>query len=126
HDSLARVAREHAARTVTAVLDEAVERFGDREAVRVEAQAVTYAELRERARAVAGGLQRLGLEPGNRLLIMLHNSLEFVDAWLGCALAGVVEIPVHVEYRGELLRYIVENSDAQGMLLAEEFVPRLT
>jgi crotonobetaine/carnitine-CoA ligase len=118
--------REHATRTVTSVLDAAVERFADTPAVRLDGLTVTYADLRRRARAVAGGLERIGLVRGDRLLIMAHNSLEFVDAWLGCALAGVVEVPVHVEYRGELLRYVVDHSGATHMLIAEEFVPRLT
>jgi crotonobetaine/carnitine-CoA ligase len=119
------MAREHAARTVTSVLEEGAGRHGDAAALRFEGTTTTYAELRDRAYAFAGGLERLGLGRGDRLLIMAHNSPEFVHAWLGCALAGVVEVPVHVEYRGELLRYIVEHSGATRMLLAAEFVPRL-
>jgi crotonobetaine/carnitine-CoA ligase len=119
------MAREHAARTVTCVLEEGATLYGDAAALRFEGTTTTYAELRDRAHAFAGGLERLGLGRGDRLLIMAHNSLEFVDAWLGCALAGVIEVPVHVEYRGELLRYIVEHSGATRMLLAAEFVPRV-
>jgi carnitine-CoA ligase len=120
-----RIAREHANRTVASVLDEGADRYGDEPAVRLEGATVTYRELRERALRFAGGLRRLGLEPGDRLLLMLGNSLEFVDAWLGCALAGVVEVPVHVAYRGELLRHVVEHSTATTMLLEEEFAPRV-
>jgi crotonobetaine/carnitine-CoA ligase len=119
------IAREHAIRTVASVLDEGAERYDDAPAVRFEGAALTYGELRERARRFAGGLRRLGLEPGDRLLIMLGNSVEFVDAWLGCALAGVVEVPVHVEYRSELLRHVIEHSGATTMLLEEEFAPRV-
>ncbi|HEY1368137.1 MAG TPA: AMP-binding protein [Gaiellaceae bacterium] len=119
------MASEHAARTVTCVLEEGAARHGDTAALRLEGTTTTYGELRDRAYAFAGGLERLGLARGDRLLIMAHNSLEFLDAWLGCALAGVVEVPVHVEYRGELLRYIVEHSAATRMLLAPEFVPRI-
>src|SRR5438067_1587115 len=119
------MASEHATRTGARVLDEGVERFGDAPAVRLEGQTLTYRELRMRAGTFAGGLGRLGLGPGDRLLIMLPNSLEFVEAWSGCALAGVIEVPVHVEYRGELLRHVVEHSGARWILLEEEFVPRV-
>src|SRR5262245_43679749 len=119
------MASEHAARTVTCVLGEGAARYGDTPAIRFEGSTTTYTELQERAHAFAGGLEQLGLARGDRLLIMAHNSLEFVDAWLGCALAGVVEVPVHVEYRAELLRYIVEHSGSTRMLVASEFVPRL-
>src|SRR6516162_95835 len=119
------MASEHAGRTVNSVLDAGAERFRDLPAIRIDRLAVSYGELRDRAHAFAGALERLGLRPGDRLLIMGHNTAEFVDAWIGCALAGVVEVPVHVEYRGELLRHVVEHSGATHMLVAEEFVPRL-
>jgi crotonobetaine/carnitine-CoA ligase len=119
------MASEHAARTVSSVLDAGAERFGGRPALRIDGLTVSYTKLRARAHAFAGALERLGLAPGDRLLIMGHNTVEFVDAWIGCALAGVVEVPVHVEYRGELLRHVVEHSGATHMLVAEEFVLRL-
>jgi carnitine-CoA ligase len=119
------MASEHAGRTVSSVLDAGAERFRDLPALRIDGLTVSYEDLRRRAHAFAGALERLGLGQGDRLLIMAPNTIEFVDAWLGCALAGVVEVPVHVEYRGELLRHVVEHSGATHMLLAEEFVPRL-
>jgi carnitine-CoA ligase len=119
------MASAHAGRTLANVLNAGAERFPNRPAVRIDGHTVSYAQLRERARAFAGGLERLGLVPGDRLLIMAPNSLEFVDAWLGCAFAGVVEVPVHVEYRGELLRHVIDHSEARHMLITDEFVPRL-
>jgi carnitine-CoA ligase len=119
------MASEHAGRTVSSVLDAGAEQFRELPALRIDGLGVTYEELRRRALAFAGALERLGLGPGDRLLIMAQNTIEFVDAWLGCAIAGVVEVPVHVEYRGELLRHVVEHSGATHMLIADEFVPRL-
>ena len=56
------------------------EQYRDRPALRIDGLTVSYAELRDRAHAFAGALERLGLGPGDRLLIMEHNTVEFVDA----------------------------------------------
>lgn len=54
---------------------------------------LTYRELDQRARAIAGHLQSAGL--GGKCVLLLHPSgLEFVTAFFGCLYAGVIAVPV--------------------------------
>src|SRR5690606_22752300 len=95
------------------LLDGAVGRdLGDRTALREGASTVTYAELRERVRRVAGGLQALGIRPGDRVVVFLPDSIDAAGAVLGAILAGAVGVPVGELARGLELRGILADAGA--------------
>ena len=88
------------AMTLTEVLDWHVERHGDRvHIVLVEGDggetSITYRQLAERARAVALGLSRRRLEPGERVAIMLPTSATFFTVFFGVLYAGGVPTPIY-------------------------------
>ena len=88
------------ARTVTEVLDWHAGRHSDRvHIVLLEGDGnetpITYRQLRERARAVARGLAARGLEPGQRVAIMLPTSEAFFVAFFGVLYAGGVPTPIY-------------------------------
>src|SRR5688572_15118387 len=60
----------------------------------VEEDALTYAELDRRARALGAFLQEMGAE-GERALLLYPPGLEFVTAFLGCLYGGVVAVPAY-------------------------------
>jgi crotonobetaine/carnitine-CoA ligase len=74
---------------------------------------LSYGDALRRARSAAAALSELGLRRGETLAVMLPNSLEFVDLWLGSALLGAVLVPVNTHLRGDGLRYILEHCDAR-------------
>ncbi|WP_433169530.1 AMP-binding protein [Kribbella sp. CA-247076] len=53
----------------------------------------TYAELAERSRRVAGWLTEADLKPGDRVLVVLGNTVPLWEIMLGCIRAGAVMIP---------------------------------
>ena len=69
--------------TLARLLELAAARRPTAEAVVDGARRLDYAELRRRPRASARGLRRLGVEPGDRVLIALKNRLEHVARLLG-------------------------------------------
>jgi acyl-CoA synthetase (AMP-forming)/AMP-acid ligase II/thioesterase domain-containing protein/NAD(P)-dependent dehydrogenase (short-subunit alcohol dehydrogenase family)/acyl carrier protein len=56
----------------------------------------TYTALLEQARHIAGGLLAHGFAPGDRVLLQLSAGEEFIPAFWGCVLAGVVPVPTSV------------------------------
>jgi acetyl-CoA synthetase len=58
-----------------------------------EVNSRTYAEMAERSRKVAGWLTEAGLQPGDRVLIVLGNTVPLWEVMLGCIRAGAVMIP---------------------------------
>jgi D-alanine--poly(phosphoribitol) ligase subunit 1 len=78
-----------------AVLDHA-DRAPDRPAVKDLDRALTRAELRAAAGRVAAGLLQKGVEPGDRVALLIGNSVDFVVAALGCLWAGATFVPLAV------------------------------
>jgi len=58
-------------------------------------QPLTYRELLDGARAVAGGLRARGLEPGQAVALMLPTALEYFLAFFGILLAGGICVPLY-------------------------------
>jgi D-alanine--poly(phosphoribitol) ligase subunit 1 len=78
-----------------AVLDHA-DRAPDVPAVKDLDRALTRGELRAAAGGVAAGLLRKGVEPGDRVALLIGNSVDFVVAALGCLWAGVTFVPLAI------------------------------
>ena len=112
-------------RTVGAVLKRAVECYPDRCALRYGSRDYSYAEIYSRARRMVSVMRDVGLRRGDRLLVMLPNRIEFVDAWLGTTLEGILEVPINTEFKGEMLRYVIRHSEASMMLIDASYLERL-
>ncbi len=71
-----------------------------------EATFYSYREVLRRAKSAAGMLQARGLEPGDRVAIVLSTSIEFFDVYLGVQLAGGIPAAVYPPLRlGKLTEY---------------------
>ena len=80
-------------RTLYDLACEQAERHADREAVVGAAKRLTYAQLRARAAAVAGGLSALGVRRHDRVGLLLNNCPEWVEICVGVAALGAVRVP---------------------------------
>ena len=60
--------------TLPAMLDEAVQRFGNRPAIEFRGAQITFADLASRADRFAAGLQKLGIKQGDAVALLLHNT----------------------------------------------------
>jgi len=73
-----------------------------------ETRTVGFDELYERALGILHHLQRLGARPGDKLLLFLANSEQFIDAFWAAIMGGIVPVPVALgindEHRHKLLR----------------------
>jgi crotonobetaine/carnitine-CoA ligase len=107
------------------VLHEGALAHPDKVAVLFEDRGYTSSELWSRGRRAARVLREAGVRQGEAVLIMQENTISFVDAWLGIALLGAVQVPVNTEYRGEILRHQVKDSGARLMVVDAAFVDRL-
>jgi crotonobetaine/carnitine-CoA ligase len=71
---------------------------------------VAFAELDRETNRIAHGLQRLGVVAGDRVALILPNSLTLVRLWFAAAKLGAVEVPLDPELRGRLLAHVLANS----------------
>ena len=96
------------ARTLVDVLDWHVQAHADRTHIIFYRDAehtdpLSYAGLRDGARAIAAGLNAKGLERGQAVGIMLPTSLEFFYSFFGVLLAGCIPVPLYPPVRPSLL-----------------------
>jgi acyl-CoA synthetase (AMP-forming)/AMP-acid ligase II len=106
------------------MLRASVERDPDADAViEVGGGQLTFRELWDRAARVAGGLRGLGLHRGDRAAIVLPNGLDWVLAFWGAQLAGVVTVPVNTRFTQPEVEYVVTNSGASHVFRPGEALP---
>ncbi|MEE8248059.1 MAG: AMP-binding protein, partial [Alphaproteobacteria bacterium] len=90
-------------------------------------QTITYGALANASRALARGLRRWGLDPGERVAIMLPTGEAFLTAFLGVLYAGGVPVPIYPPMRlaqieDHLRRQatILHNADAVMLITVAE------
>jgi long-chain acyl-CoA synthetase len=69
------------------------DRDPDAVAIRLDALALTWANLRDQALATAGALQAAGLQPGDRVALILPNVPAYPILFYGTLLAGGTVVP---------------------------------
>jgi long-chain acyl-CoA synthetase len=86
-----------------------------------------YGEFAGRVARLAGGLRRLGLGPGDRVLLCLENCGEFFELLFGCWAAGLCAVPANARLHPREVEYIAGNSGAPLLVatpgLAEAVAP---
>ena len=86
---------------------------------------LTYRQVGEHARAMAAGLDALGIDRGDRVAIVSHNSARLLVAFFGVCGWGRVAVPVNFRLAAEEVRYIVEQSGARVLLIDPELADSL-
>src|SRR5664279_773884 len=103
--------------TVGGLLDEAVEKWPDQEALVFSsyedmgiAARWSFAELRERSRRVGRALVASGIEPGERFGIWATNIPQWLELQFGAAYAGAVIVPMNPLYRANEVSYVLAQA----------------
>ncbi|MES2257106.1 MAG: benzoate-CoA ligase family protein [Pseudomonadota bacterium] len=84
---------------------------------------LTYAELAGRVRCCAAGLLALGLQPEQRVLLVMHDTVDFPVAFLGALYAGLVPVPVNTLLPPEDHAYMLVHSGARAILASAALLP---
>jgi acyl-CoA synthetase (AMP-forming)/AMP-acid ligase II len=97
----------------------AAAREPDRIAVREGARSVTYRQLDARVNRLGHALVGLGLRPGDRLLLMLGDRREHLEALFACAKVGVVAACVDHRWRADEVGHAVALYEPRAVLFEE-------
>lgn len=86
---------------------------------------VSYREAHAMARSAARGLLALGLEPSSRVAILSENRPEWVTAYLGAYLSGMVAVPLDTQISPEEWLRLIEDSDSRVIFVSGGLKERL-
>jgi long-chain acyl-CoA synthetase len=103
------------------LLTRAAEQHGDRIALKLDDQELNYAFLNEGASRIAGLLMAKGIEPGDRVGIMLPNVPYFPVVYYGILRAGGVVVPMNVLLKGREVDFYVSDSGAKVVFVWHGF-----
>ncbi len=86
---------------------------------------MTYAQLQQDARELGSYLLSLGLHPGDKVALLLHNSYQTARLLIGVMYAGYTVTPLNLLAQQSQLTYVLEHSDTCVVFTSSEFSERL-
>jgi len=96
-------------------------KFPNTIALKDEKRSYTYPEVNKRVNKLAHSLLSLGLKKGDKVAVLLENSIEIIEIYLSVAKTGIVIVPINFRLVGPEIEYIANNSDAQAFIVHDEF-----
>jgi long-chain acyl-CoA synthetase len=93
--------------------------------VRCGTRSSTYPQLLERAMRAANALQELGIGTGDRVALLLRNSLEFLEASIATAPLGAGAVPINWHWRGEEIAHVLHDSKAKALVVHADLWPAI-
>src|SRR5262245_66460875 len=78
---------------------------------------LTYGNLDGRANRVAALLQSRGLQPGDRLALLVGNRNEYIEIFFGAMRAGVVPVPLNIKQPPSVLEFMITDAECMAALV---------
>jgi benzoate-CoA ligase len=86
----------------------------------------SYADLDERVSRFANLVRRLGIHPEQRILLCLHDTIDFPTAFLGAIKAGVVPVAVNTQLSADEFAFTLVDSRARAAVVSAPVLPAMT
>lgn len=83
----------------------------------------SYGELAERVNRCANAWRRMGLRVEDRVVLLLHDSIDFPTAFLGAIRAGIVPIPCNTLLTAADYEYVLADSRARAVVVSAPLAP---
>lgn len=113
-------------RSLSALLEESFTRYASRTAFECMGAKLSYAELDQLSAQFAGYLSgELGLKRGDRVAVMMPNTLQYPVAMFGILRAGFVVVNVNPLYTPRELEHQLHDSGARAIVIMENFCTTL-
>lgn len=96
-----------------------------REALIQGERRLAWSDLRARSENLAAWMKQAGASHQGKVAIYTYNHTAYMEACYAAMKAGLVPVNVNYRYREDELRYLLENADAEIVVVHEEFVPLL-
>jgi long-chain acyl-CoA synthetase len=108
-------------KSITDIFEDSCVRYRDRTAFRNMGTEMTYGELDIATRNFAAWLQQQGLQTGDRIALMMPNTLQYPVALFGAMRAGLVIVNTNPMYTARELKHQLADSGARAIVVVENF-----
>mgnify|MGYP001824570493 CR=1 FL=1 len=107
--------------SIVDIFEESCQKHADRVAYHNMGAELSFAELDYLSRNFAAALQDLGMEPGDRIALMMPNLLQYPVALFGALRAGLIVVNTNPMYTARELRHQLLDSGAKAIVVVENF-----
>lgn len=111
--------------SLIALFEDCISKYKNKPAFTCMGKTITYKELGKKSRDMAGYLQSRGLEPGDKVSLMMPNTLQYPIALFGSLLAGLVVVNTNPLYTPREMKHQFVDSGAKAIIIAENFASNL-
>ncbi|RWM41420.1 AMP-binding protein [Mesorhizobium sp.] len=116
-------AANHVPLTPMSFLYRTADLYPDRMAIIDEERRFTWLEVRRRCEALAAGLIRLGVKPGDVVSVLAPNTAEMVEAHFAVAMAGAVLNTINIRLDAETVAYILDHAETRVLMVDRQCLP---
>ncbi|MGB9853299.1 MAG: acyl-CoA synthetase [Candidatus Bathyarchaeales archaeon] len=95
---------------------------GQKASILCEDQMITYAELQSMVNSLGNALKSLGVKVGDRVLLRLFNTPEFIVSHLAIQKIGAISVPLHPLWRAKEVSYIANDCEAKVLITNSQLV----
>src|ERR1700739_3955181 len=92
-------------------------RYPDKRALVEGDQVHRWAQVDERARRLADLMISRGLAPGDRVLVIARNCIEWPEISFGLAKAGLIAVPVNIRLAADEVAHVRDNAGARAAIV---------
>ena len=108
---------------VDKILLDTTDRFPDNSVLAHHASRVSYGDLCTRAVRLASALQDHGVRQGDRVMIALENSMDYLVSYFGVILAGGVTVAINPDVKSAGLQKVVLDCTPSGIITRSDVLP---
>jgi len=103
---------------ITSFLDIRAQEHPEKDALIHPSRSITYTwkELHDAVFRISGGMKALGISSGDRVVLFLNSSSEYLTAYFALWRLGAMVVPANIVYREEELAYVVQDSGAKAII----------
>jgi fatty-acyl-CoA synthase len=109
--------------TLGSLPERAARRWGAREALAFQGRRWSFADISAGVDRLARGLIGLGVTPGEKVALWMVNRPEFIEAMFAVIKVGAVLVPINTRFRTDDVAYVLGQSDATTLIIAERSGP---
>lgn len=107
------------------LLEERASTHGSTTFLKLRDGELTFRDVDDTASRLAAGLAAHGIGKGDHVAILLPNGADILHVIFALAKLGAVAVPINTEYKGRLLKHVLETSNACALVVDEPFLDRV-
>ena len=107
------------------LVTKAVEKYGERTAIKFGEKSYSYLTLYERVNRLANALLTLGIKKGDRVAVLGRNSSQYIETDFAMAKCGVIRVPLRARLSASELLHVINDSQPNTLIVEESFLEDL-